>query len=60
MMAPESTEGEKLPTWVKCSMNKKSNIKILMSIYGLMGSYWVVLMRSCEKFRTFNFFVFLA
>jgi hypothetical protein len=27
-----------------------------MSIYGLMGSYWSVLVGSCEKFKTFNFF----
>ncbi len=55
-MAPKSTKGEKSPTWVKCSMNEKSNIEALMTIYGFMGSYWLVLMRSCEKFRTFIFF----
>jgi hypothetical protein len=27
-----------------------------MSIYGLMGSYWLVLMGSCERFSTLNFF----
>ncbi len=27
-----------------------------MNIYGFMGSYWLVLMVSCEKFRNFNFF----
>jgi hypothetical protein len=27
-----------------------------MSIYDLMGSYWIVLIRLHEKFRTFNFF----
>ncbi len=56
MVAPELTEGEKSPTWVKCSVRKKSNIKVLMTIYGFMGSYWLVLMGSCEKFRTINFF----
>ncbi len=55
-MAPESTEGEKSPTWVKCSVRKKSNIEILMTIYGFVDSYWSVLMGSCEKFRTFNLF----
>jgi hypothetical protein len=44
MGAQESTEGEKSPTWVKCSIRKKSNIEILMTIYGFMGSYWLVLM----------------
>jgi hypothetical protein len=56
MGAPESTEGEKSSTSVKCSINKKSNIEILMIIYGFMGSYWLVLMGSFKKFRTFNFF----
>ncbi len=37
-------------------MNKKSNIEVLMTIYGFMRSYWLVLMGSCEKFRTFDFF----
>jgi hypothetical protein len=37
-------------------MNKKSNIEILLAIYGVLGSYWLVLMASCEKFRTFKFF----
>jgi hypothetical protein len=27
-----------------------------MAIYDLMGSYWIVLIRLHEKFRTFNFF----
>ncbi len=55
-VAPESTEGEKSPTWVKCSVRKKSNIEILMTIYDLLGIQWLVLMGSREKFRTFNFF----
>ncbi len=36
--APESTEGEKSSTWIKCSIRRKSNREILMSIYGFMGS----------------------
>ncbi len=55
-MAPESTEGEKSPTWVKCFIRRKSNIEILLAIYDLMGSYWLVLIRLHEKFRTINFF----
>ncbi len=55
-VASESTEGEKSPTQVKCSVRKKSNIEILMSIYGFLGTYWLVLMVPCKKFRTFNFF----
>ncbi len=56
--SPESNEGEKSPTWVKCLIRKKSNIEVLMIIYGLMGSYyWLVLMGSCEKFRNFIFFI---
>jgi hypothetical protein len=55
-MAPESTEGENSPTWVKCSIHKKSNSEILMTICSFMGSYWIVLMRLQEKYRTFNFF----
>jgi hypothetical protein len=56
MGSPESTEGEKSPTWVNCSVRKKSNIEILMTIFGFLESYWLFLMGSCEKFRTFNFF----
>jgi DNA relaxase NicK len=55
MVAPESIEGEKSPTWVKFSVRRKSNIEVLMNIYSFMGSYWFVLMGSCEKFRTSNF-----
>ncbi len=55
-VAPESTEGEKSPTQVKCSIRFKSNNEFFMSIYGFLGSLWVVLMRSCENFRSFNFF----
>ncbi len=57
-MAPESTEGEKSPTWVKCFIRRKSNIEVLMTIYGLMGSYWIVLIRLHEKFRTSIFFFY--
>ncbi len=55
-MAPESTEGEKSPTWVKCLVRKKSNIEILLAVYSFLGSYWLVLMRPCEKFWFFDFF----
>ncbi len=41
MVAPKLTEGEKSPTWVKCLIRRKSNLEILMSIYGLNG--WLVL-----------------
>jgi hypothetical protein len=51
----DRTEGEKSQTCVKCVNCRKSNIKILMTIYGLMGSYWFILMGSCEKFRSFKF-----
>jgi hypothetical protein len=57
-VAPESTEGEKSPTWVKCSIHKKSNIEILMIIYGFMGSYWLVLMGFQEKIKKNFFFTF--
>ncbi len=40
--APKSTEGEKSPTWVKCSIRRNSNIEILMSIYVFMESQWFV------------------
>jgi hypothetical protein len=33
-MAPESTKGEKSPTCFKCLIRKKSNIEILMIMYG--------------------------
>jgi hypothetical protein len=36
-VAPETSECEKSPTWIKCLNCRKSNIEILMSIYGLMG-----------------------
>jgi hypothetical protein len=57
MGAPESTEGEKSSTWVKYSIRKKSNIEILMTIYGFMGSYWIVLLGLQEKIRNLNFFI---
>jgi hypothetical protein len=49
-------EGEKSPTSVKYSIRRKSNIEILMAKYGFMGSYWLLLIRPQEKFRTLNFF----
>ncbi len=55
--SPESTKDEKSPTWVKSSVRKKSNIEVLMTIHGFMGSYWLVLMGSCEKLRTFSLFL---
>jgi hypothetical protein len=44
-------EGVKSPTWVKCSVRKKSNIEVPMSKYGFLGSYWTVLIRPQEIFR---------
>jgi hypothetical protein len=38
-VAPESTEGEKSPTEVKCFIRRKSNLDILMTIYG----FWKVI-----------------
>jgi hypothetical protein len=55
MGALESTEGEKSPTWVECLIRKKFNIEILMTIYGLMGSYWLVLMGLQEKIKDLIF-----
>jgi hypothetical protein len=37
MEAPESTEGKKSSTWVKCSIRRNSYIKFLMFIYGFLG-----------------------
>ncbi len=41
---------------LQCFTRRKSNIEILLAIYDLMGSYWIVLIRLNEKFRTINFF----